>query len=336
MHDSITPTRFAVPLSVIDQFEQDPNAVRIQKLLFYVCKNRWESDKTRLNAVSLRFLIETACEQYPTIEQLRSRLASQIGTLNKSAEYALIGQIILSGLERIYAQDATTIITASKPSKKLEQDVNLSRIKKLLIYTCREYWETNSSVIEQISTSELFDELIERYSTLEELRSNLNRVVKKLNKFVEYSLVAEMILREVKPLYSQKNSVPELIDRVDLFDVREEILKYANPLKAKILLFSSLYYRFDFCAQDWSNLKLYSLDGLLRTVLTQVETIDEFEQLLTEKASDLKESEAYLETVPILVRSLQSNYTQLRQTLLTSLRISSVADSTLASSTKPA
>ncbi len=334
MRDSIALTRLTVPLNVIHQFEQDPNAVRIQKLLLYVCRNRWESDIPRFDAASWRSLIEEIQAHYPTIEQLRSRLTHQIGTLNKSAEYALIGQVILSVLERVYAQGATTIVTAPK----LDQDVNLSRIKKLLIYTCRKYWEANSYVIEQISTSELLDELMEKYTTLEELRSGLTRIVKTLNKPAEYSLVAEIILREVESLYGKEssNSVVESIQHIDLFDIRQEICKYTNPLKAKILLFSSVYYQFDFCSQDWSNLKLYSLDGLLRTVLTQVETIEQFEQLLNEKASCLKEPELYLEIVPILVRSLKSNYNTLRQNLLTSLRTSSAADRTLASSTKPA
>ncbi|MGG6268272.1 hypothetical protein ACQ4M3_22440 [Leptolyngbya sp. AN03gr2] len=336
MHDSIALTRCPVPMSVIHQFEQDPNAVRIQKLLFYVCRNRWESDSTRLDAANWRSLIEEVREKYSTIEGLRSRLAHQIGTLNKSAEYALIGQIILSVFERIYAQEAATEITTPKPLQ-IDQDVNVSRIKKLLIYTCRKYWEANSYIIEQTLTSELLNELMEQYATLEEVRSGLNIVVKTLNKPAEYAVVAESILHEVEPIYGTKNSHPvvEQIERVDLFNVRQEILKYANPLKAKILLFSSVYYSFEFCSQDWSNLKLYSLDGLLRTVLTQVETIEQFEQLLNEKASYLKEPETYLEIVPILVRSLKSNYTQLRQNLLTSLRTSSVADRTLASSTKP-
>jgi hypothetical protein len=323
---------------VISQLEQDPNAIRIQKLLFYVCKNCWESDSTRLDALSWRSLIEEVRETYPTIEQLRSRLTHQIGTLNKSVEYIPIGQIILSVLERVYAQNATTIVTALKRSTTLDQDVNVSRIKKLLIYTCRRYWEANSYVIEQISTSDLIDELMQQYSTLEELRSGLNKIVKTLNKPVEYLLVAEIIIREVEPFYDKKDAISESFEaeRIDLFDVRREILKYTNPLKAKVLLFSSVYYMFEFCPQDWSNLKLYSLDGLLRTVLTQAETIDKFEQLLNGKASQLKESETYLEIVPVLIRSLKSNYNHLRQNLLISLNTSSVADTTLASSTKPA
>ncbi|MER3432632.1 MAG: hypothetical protein C4288_04185 [Leptolyngbya sp. ERB_1_1] len=200
MHDLITPTQFTGLPSVISQFKEDPNALRIQKLLFYICKNRWESDSTRLNALSWRSLIEETRETYPTIEQLRSRLIHQIGMLNKSAEYIPIGQIILSVFERVYVQNAATIVT----TPKLDQDVNVCRIKKLLIYICRQYWEADSSVIEQVSTSELIDELMQRYTTLEELRSGLSKSVRTLNKPIEYSLVSEVILRQVEPLYGDK------------------------------------------------------------------------------------------------------------------------------------
>lgn len=334
MSDPIAPSRFTVPLCVVSQFEQDPNAIRIQKLLIYVCQGRWESDSARLNTSKWRSLIEAVKESHPTIEQLRSRLIHQIGTLNKSAEYAPIGQMILSVLERVYAQHSTTIVTAPKRSTTLDQDVNISRIKKLLIYTCRQYWEANSSIIEQTSVADLLDELIQRYTSLEELRSGLTKIVKTLNKPIEYSMVAEIILREAEPPYGKEIDHSASPESIDLFDIRREILKYANPLQAKILLFSSVYYQFDFCPQDWSNLKLYSLDGLLRTVLTQVDTIEEFQQLLNGKASQLRDPESYLEIVPILTRSLKSNYNNLRQKLLFSLKTSSVADTTLASSTR--
>lgn len=322
--------------NIISQLQQDPNCIRIQKLLFYICRDQWESDHSRLDTLSWYSLIEEVRQAYPTIEQLRSRMTHQIGTLNKSAEYALIGQSVLSALERVYTQDATTIINASKRSTTLDQDVNINRIKKLLIYTCRRYWEANSSIIQQISTSELLDELMQRYSTLEQLRSGLSTIVKTLNKPAEYALIAEIILREVERFYGEENPVePTQTEQINLFDVRREILKYANPLNAKILLFSSIYYLFEFCPRDWSNLKLYSLEGLLRTVLTQVETIGELEQLLILKAGQLKEAETYLEIVPVLTRSLKPNFDTLRQALLLSLRASSIADATLASATQP-
>ncbi|MCU0552088.1 MAG: hypothetical protein MUC48_22355 [Leptolyngbya sp. Prado105] len=328
MNDPIAP--------IVSQFEQDPNAIRIQKLLCYVCRNQWQSEIARFDVSQWRSLIDEVKAIHPTFEQLRSKLTHQIGTLNKSKEYAAVGQIVLSVLERAYAQDAVTIVTAPKRSTQLEQDINIHRIKKLLIYTCKQYWEANSYVIEQASVSDLIDELIKKYASAEDLRSGLHQIVKTLNKSVEYSLIAEIILRAVEPLYgkSQERVALDHTQPIDLFDVRREILKSANPLQAKVLLFSSVYYLFEFCQQDWSNLKLYSLDGLLRTVVIQAETIEEFQQLLNGKASQLKDAETYLEIVPVFVRSLKKNYDSLRQRLQLAASISSVADTTIAHATR--
>lgn len=319
---------------IVMQLEQDPNALRIKKLLLYTCKNWWESDSTRLSVISLQSLIEEIRIAHPTIEQLRSRLTHLIGTLNKSSDYAAVGQIIIAVLQRLYAQEAVTIITP--PESRLEQDVNLSRIKKLLIYTCRHYWEANSHVIEQISLQELLSELFQLYPTLEALRSGFSATIKTLNKPVEYALIAELIVRDMESQYGQEATpaIAEPVESINLFDVRLEILKSANPLQVKILLFSSAYYVFEFSQQDWINLKLYSLEGLLKTVLSQTSSIEAFQQTLTAKAEQLKNSEQYLELVPVILRSLRSSYTKLQRQLQHALQSGSVADRTLAGSTQ--
>lgn len=288
------------------------------------------------DASQWRSLIEEVRRVHPTLEQLRSRLTHQIGTLNKSKEYAAVGQIILSVLEGIYAEDAVTIVTTPRQSTKLEQDINIHRIKKLLIYTCKKYWEANSYIIEQTSLPDLIDVLIKMYPTTKELRSGLNKVVKTLNKSVEYALIAEIIIREVEPLYGNDQRVDDLTqcEPIHLFDIRREILKSVNPLQTKVLLFSSVYYVFGFCQQDWSNLKLYSLDGLLRTAVIQAATIEEFQQLLNTKASQLRDPETYLQIVPVLVRSLKKDYDTLRQKLQRISSVSSISDTTIARSTR--
>lgn len=328
MNDPIAP--------IVNQFDQDPSAIRIQKLLVYVCRNHWESEMSLFDASQWRSLIEEVRIAYPTLDQLRSRLTHQIGTLNKSKEYAAIGQIILSVLEGLYAEGAVTMVSASRRSTKLEQDINIHRIKKLLIYTCKKYWEANSYIIEQTALPDLIDTLIKQYPTTAELRSGLNKMVKTLNKSVEYALIAEIIIREVEPLYGNDQPADNLAlcDPIDLFDIRCAILKSANPLQTKVLLFSSVYYLFEFCEQDWSNLKLYSLDGLLRTVVIQSATIEELQQLLNSKASQLRDPDTYLEIVPVLIRSLKKDYNDLRQKLQQVSSVSSLADTTIARSTR--
>jgi hypothetical protein len=199
---------------VIHQLEQDVNALRIKKLLLYVCKNWWENDATRLSVISLSSLIEEIQQTHLTVEHLRSRLTHSVGTLNKSADYFPIAHTIASALEILYAQETTEISVAKSPIpqdpivKTLEQDAQLIRIKKLLICACRKYWEANPKVIEQIDLKELIDELIELHPTFDQLRSSLNAVVKTLNKPIEYFAIAEIILREVEVRYGKASQTP--------------------------------------------------------------------------------------------------------------------------------
>jgi hypothetical protein len=328
---------------IVRQLEQDIYALRIKKLLLYACKDWWESDTTRLSVVSLDHLIAETQQKYPTLEHLRSRLTHLVGTLNKSAEYVQIATLIATSLEPLY--DTVDLATLPEPTnpiaQKLEQDVNLSRIKKLLICICRKYWEANPYVIEQIKLDELLDELVKMYPSIAALSDGLANTVKTLNKPIEYALIAETILQAVKPLYAesgeskkpeiQRESQPEPID---LFDVRLEIMKYANPLRAKIVLFSLAYYRFEFRSQDWMNLKLYSLDGLLRSVLSQSILAEDLHHKLHHIAQHLNEPEQYAEVVQVIMKALKPSYINLQRQIQQATQIGSVADVTRANSTQ--
>lgn len=332
---------------VVGELEQDANLIRIKKLLLYTCKNWWENDTPRLNLLNLRGLVEEIRQTHNTLEHLQSRLNHMVGTLNKSAEYVPIAQTIVTALEPLYKLESTEIIlppeipTPNPALQNLEQDLNLSRIKKLLICACRKYWEANPQVIEQIQLRELIDELRHLYPTLTSARSGLAAIVKTLNKPVEYALIAETIMREVEPLYDTEASSSEAVaeqeqavEAVNLFDVRLEILKYANPLRTKILLFSSAYYLFQFRPQDWANLKLYSLDGLLRTVLSQNASLDQLQQTLQAKAEQLPEADLYVEIVSVITKALRANFSLLQRQIQHLAQIGSVADITSASPTQ--
>lgn len=373
------------------QLEQQTHAVRIKKLLLYACKDWWESDSARLSVISLEQLVNEARQSYPTLEHLRSRLNHLVGTLNKSADYQLVAETITVKLAGLYptgdcstgsegagsshGEESTQLISPdfiesplttphTNIAKILSKNVQISRIKKLLICVCRRYWEANPYVIEQTLLSDLLSELTKLYSTLDRLRTGLAAAVKTLNKPMEYAFVAETILQAVEPLYDSpiveqdakgcpddqpapsstiaQELFPVKEELINLFDVRLEIFKYANPLRAKILLFSLVYYRFEFRSQDWSNLKLYSLEGLLRAILSQGISLPDLHQNLQDMAHQFGEpSECsggdrgeYLEVGHVLVKALKPNYNALQRQLQKALQTGSAADITCASSTQ--
>lgn len=70
-------------------------------------------------------------------------------------------------------------------------------------------------------------------------------------------------------------------DRSSLFDLRGDIIQYANPLRAKILLYSCLYGPFGYTTQDWSSLNRRTLDDLLQETFEYCPTYSDLDSKLT-------------------------------------------------------
>ena len=349
---------------IVRRLEQDANAARIKKLILYACKNWWENDPDRLSVISLQSLVQELRYLNPTLEHLKYKLHLLVGTLSKQEEYLQVATTIIENLTGLYRSatpiEKTTINTnpldaiggklQNQITKILEQEVHSSRIKKLMIYAARKHWEADPLKIDQAEINRLISELAHQYPTIESLQIGLAAIVKSLNKPIEYAAIANMILREMGKLYSQEGEAisPESTNdlatqavappssqtapAIELFDMRLEIVKLANPLRAKILLFSLVYYPFTCKEQDWSNLKLYSLEGLLRSVTTVCSSLEDLQSKLEAAAQQLNPPEDYIEVVSVILKSLKPGYASLQQHVQQALQIT--AEVTRANSTQ--
>ncbi|MFH7242920.1 MAG: adenylate/guanylate cyclase domain-containing protein [Spirulina sp.] len=99
-------------------------------------------------------------------------------------------------------------------------------------------------------------------------------------------------------------------DRRVLFDLRIDILQYANPLRAKILLHSCLHGPFSYTAPDWTNLKHITLEDLLHGIFEYCPSYTDLESKLTIMAHCLGQAE---ETIPVanaITRAIRAYYPQ--------------------------
>ncbi|MGM0456072.1 MAG: hypothetical protein ACQERW_07900 [Cyanobacteriota bacterium] len=96
----------------------------------------------------------------------------------------------------------------------------------------------------------------------------------------------------------------------DLFDVRGQLLRKTNPLRSKILIFSTIYRQFDFSDRDWMALKAQELDELLRNLFEACPTLDELDTRLHRTARNLDGVEENLNAADLLVRCLTRFYVQ--------------------------
>ncbi|MGE5658709.1 MAG: hypothetical protein ACM37W_19080 [Actinomycetota bacterium] len=225
--------------------------------------------------------------------------------------------------------------------KALEQDVNLTRIKRLILFACQETWENDASQLENLNLRNLIQELCIRNGNLEDIEATLNRIVSKVNKKTEYALVASEIVRQMAKLYVaaeveeqtemessishsfgfqvQPYSQPELDPLpplesepinpvVDLLDVRQKIQQQTNPLRAKMLIFSTLYHEFTFSDRDWAFLKTQELDHLLQQLLQACPTLGELESKLYSTASHLSSPDDTAQAASVIIQALTPYY----------------------------
>jgi adenylate cyclase len=338
--------------------DEHSDQLRIKKLLFYVCRRQWESVPQQLDKVATADLLQELQHQAPTSEQMHGLIDRFVQTLNKRAEYVLVAQQLTAQLAPLYPEaefssgDSTQLPTQSlvesQPknlhpaiAQQLTQHPDTIRIKKLMLYLCRSRWISHREQLAAIDMGSLIEETYQQTKTPDSLKRRLDSAIKSLSKQVEYAPLAQPITDALKPLYSPKNSAgtslpitkpDQLVEdinlplpmppvnqpavlpkqtpssQINLFDIRLGILKYANPLRAKILLFSALYSDFTFSYQDWLNLKQYELDALLQGILKTCPSYTDLELKLYSAANRSKTPEEQVQTADVIIKCLRDLY----------------------------
>jgi hypothetical protein len=229
--------------------------------------------------------------------------------------------------------------------RELEQDVNISRIKRIVFFACKEFWENDAEQLEGKDLGGLIEELCAKYSRLEDIETVLTNIVAKVNKKTEYALVADQIVCQLSRLYEfqdftkletnisnfgghQAPDFPNLQEEFNsqlpaeesntrdpgnLFDVRQKILQQTNPLRAKILIFSTIYHEFTFSDRDWLLLKTQELDKLLRQLFNVCPTLAELETQLYKTAKNLDNTDESDQAASVIIKAMNSCYMKQQQ-----------------------
>lgn len=345
---------------VAQDLAQEQNLVRIKKLLIYVCTQVWESDRHCLGQVKLLDLLQDLRAIAPTVEQLRSRLDTAVFSLSKAAEYTLVANVIMTHAERLYPvhpgrggqQEGSDEGIYGAIAQSLTQNVSGDRIKKLLLLACRSTWVTDPTQLAQVNVTDLIRDLHGLAPNLVTLQTLLEGLVNTLNKSSEYTIVSQEISNAFQPLYPKvmteigngaiAEEVPvqilssdlapsQALDLANLFDLRLEIMRYTNPYRAKIVLFSLLHQPFTNSAEPESMVRSYALDDLLRAML-QVYKWSDVEVQLLDAAKNLEDSEECVQVARVILGAVKPLYARMLSTSATQ----SVEDATTALAGKQA
>jgi hypothetical protein len=225
----------------------------------------------------------------------------------------------------------------------LEQDSNVLRIKRLILFTCNDTWSNDVNEVKALQMYQLVRGLMLRFPDINVLKQKLNSHVKQLSKQSDYLLAADNIIDAIGFLYTLRDegklphsflNVEEVSENAsepvndnsgfdsqstiphrhnlkyltNLFDLRADISRNISPLHAKILLFSSLHYRFSPQERDWSALYTYDLDDLMQLIFQTYETFDALEQQLIQVSQTLDQPEDAKRASAVILQVLRPFY----------------------------
>ncbi|MEM9485204.1 MAG: adenylate/guanylate cyclase domain-containing protein [Cyanobacteria bacterium P01_F01_bin.116] len=102
--------------------------------------------------------------------------------------------------------------------------------------------------------------------------------------------------------------IAQVKDRADLFELRLDIIKYCNPLRAKILLHSTLYSPFTGSSQEWSLLRSKTLEDFLREVFNYCTSFQDLESKLSIIGHCLEDSDENEPVVTAILNAIRPYY----------------------------
>lgn len=230
-------------------------------------------------------------------------------------------------------------------AQNLETDPNSTRIKKVLLCAYSGKWENDSHILDSINLTILLQNIFQKHPQIEPLKIILNNILSRLNKKNEYNLVLNTIENQISQLYVQSNPrdfaqlnqvsitasetlkiSPEELNSLssayasqgvpvnqirqisNLFDVRFKIMQHTNPLRAKLVIFSSLEREFNYREEDWSQLKNQSLDDLLHELLQTFPNIERLKSHLYKMAEYLEDTDENIQVVTVILDALTPYY----------------------------
>jgi hypothetical protein len=238
--------------------QDHPNSRQIKKLVFAACTGTWENNPQQLAAFDLSTLLGDLTQRYPTLASLKERLFKIVDSLNKKDEYRKIASQFLDHLEPEY----------------LQQDIM--------------GFQSIDGESFMAPESESPTEPFAHESKLKTPTINPQPIAS--------SYLAPEVIHPLRGDVSAPDvelGLPE-----DWFDIRWEIMKFANPLSVKILLFSIVEAPFAFSHEDWLRLHQVTLDQLLCRLVSSSTSLANVEARLQKMAMVLDQAMPAEHTAP--------------------------------------
>ena len=300
-------------LSSFDQIvkflEQHENSQRIKKLIFFACKNEWENDQDTLDRFKLEELIQELSSLNPTMDHLTSSLSIAVKSLSKPKQYSIIASIIVKEIQKLYlTSDQRTKIILQQPNQEESTRIILQQPNQEestgIIFQQPNQEESTGVIFQQPNQEESTGVILQQPSQEED---STGVIFQQPNRNIPIFYSPEKISSNL----SSKSSGSSKKSQYNQFDLRQNIMRYTNPLRVKVILFSALYRKFTFNEEDWSNLKAEELDNLLRELFDSCATIKEIESKINNTVISLGNPAKNNQASSVIIRIMRSLYSDI-------------------------
>jgi hypothetical protein len=318
---------------VVNYLDRHQQAVRIKKMLYCLCTSRWEKDTDYLNSINFQYLIEQIIRENDNLDLFRTLLQDLIKTVNKPKQYIEIAKVIYLAIGQLYPefhQEHGSRPQSSPPVARVPNpEPTSSGIDRVPAALQRAYAPEPT---QPDSTLQGVPSALERaYApaptqafTSQVVPSALERAYAPVatQQFETQPPISDDLDESAYETYYDPNlsegqldhdaSSPGQLAQVpdyDPFALRQTVMSYANPLRAKIILLLMLRPDFNFGSQSVATMREYQLDDLLLEVLKAYPTMLQLEESMTYAVEQLVELEEYGKAANGLLQSLVPLYT---------------------------
>lgn len=228
---------------ICENIEYHEESPRIKKLIFAACKQYWENDINVIEMYDLRELLLELYELYPNAKRLRKALDKIVASINRQNFYSFIADTIIGELTYLYKHEPAEI----REQGNEDEDTKLIRAKK----------HNQSPDISK-----------ETQIAIEQRQSVIESVEETPTPTKEEESLSIKQGTDVEPSAIPEGQVLPWLKVDSLFDLKQDIMQYTNPLRAKIVLFYTVY-QIDPYEQHWSIVRTCNLDDLLIKLFQQ-------------------------------------------------------------------
>ncbi len=275
----------------------EANQLRVRKLLYCLCNHRWENEPTVLNQIELPSLIQHSVQVAPQRKDLRYHLSRIVKRVNRRKTYTRVANEIMAAFQVLYSNHGK----ASQP----EEEALDREVTQLSNGNHHHGHLPHSDELRLSSPPTLEDDSGSSHGSDTCLGLSLNRDngdLTTLHAALSSAVPPETSQPSAGQQYRSQRS------RESLFDLRIEILQYANPLRSKILLYSCLHGPFSYTNQDWYQLKQHTLDDLLKQTFHYCPTFSDLDSKLTIIAHCLDPHDENAQVANAIAQAMKAYY----------------------------